>query len=111
MRTWFGALILAMVPACGGGESTPPDARADFPDADFSNCLPEAQRTEDCVVDLRGEVIDYVTGTHEIGGVMRTTYIRVTTAFDGPVPFAAECFALHEFPVPAATGDFNQLNV
>ncbi len=112
MRGWLSLVVLSMVPACGGGDSGPPDARIDFPDADFHNCLPAAERTADCMVDLSGSVVDFVTGTRiVIAGAPRTTYIRVTTAFDGPVPYASECLPLHEFPVPAATGMFGQSNV
>jgi hypothetical protein len=112
MRSWLVLVVLSVASACGGGESGPPDAGPMYPDADFSNCLPVAERTEDCQIDLRGSVIEFVTGMRpEIAGAPRTTYVRVTTAFDGPTPFAAECLPLAEFPVPGAASTFNEANL
>src|SRR5262245_6970543 len=112
MRAWLVLVVLSLAPGCGGGESGPPDSGPMYPDADFSNCLPDEDRTDDCVIDLRGSVIDFVTGMHvEVGGVPRTTYVRVSTAFDGPTPFASECVAVAEFPVPGTVGTFNEPNV
>jgi hypothetical protein len=117
MRIWPVLVLLATLSACGGDGGGTPDSGRDFPDADLSNCLPDEARTEDCVVDVNGEVFDFVTGAHLEAAappnppVPRPAYIRANTAFDGPVPFAGECPSLSEIPVPAATGLFAEGNL
>lgn len=109
------ALASASAPGCklyfGDGDDgsgvpdgtilSPPDARERFDGAFADPCLAPEDRPIDCVVDVTGSVVDFVTGDPYGGG----PFVDVTTAWDTVPPFPAGCVPLQSI-VPDATGAF-----
>jgi hypothetical protein len=115
-RNFSCELILIAVLAPAGGCNGPniadrPDTVIVTPPADANpaECVLESMRTEQCTVDLRGRVVDFVT-QERYGADGSITPIALTvrynTAFDGPMPFPVGCPELGSFPAPAQTGEF-----